>query len=168
MARLKRLRLKKLPVWLLVLVLCGAAAAKAVDQRATPRVFYARVERVVDGDTVVLVGGERVRYIGIDTPELHHPRKPIEAYAREAKEVNRNLVEGKQVRLELDVEPRDHYGRLLAYVFREEDQTFVNAELMRLGYAQLLTIPPNVKYVEYLRQMQTQAREMKRGLWKKK
>jgi micrococcal nuclease len=111
--------------------------------------------------------GERVRYIGVDTPELHHPRKPVEAYAREAKEFNRNLVEHRAVRLEFDVERYDKYGRLLAYVFLP-DGTFVNAELLRQGYANLLTIPPNVKYTELFVQAQRQAREGKRGLWGKR
>ncbi len=125
------------------------------------------VERAVDGDTVVLVGGDRVRYIGVDTPELHHPRKPVQFYAREAMEFNRRMVEGRAVRLEFDVERRDKYGRLLAYVYLP-DGTFVNAELVRQGYAQLLTFPPNVKYVALFRKLQTQAREANRGLWGKR
>ena len=122
------------------------------------------VQRAVDGDTVLLVGGRRVRYIGMDTPELHHPRKPVRAYAREAMEFNRRLVEGKQIRLEFDVDRRDKYNRLLAYVYLP-DGTFVNAELVRQGYAQLLTIPPNVKYADLFLKCQKEAREAKRGLW---
>ena len=122
------------------------------------------VQRAVDGDTVVLSTGERIRYIGVDTPELHHPRKPVQPYAREAKEFNRKLVEGKKVRLEFDVQRRDRYGRLLAYVFLE-DSTFVNAELLRQGYAQLLTIPPNVKHTDLFVTLQKEAREARRGLW---
>ena len=122
------------------------------------------VDRVVDGDTVVLSTKERVRYIGMDTPELHHPHKPVQAYAREAMEFNRNLVEGKRVRLEFDVERRDKYGRLLAYVYLP-DGTFVNAELVRQGYAHTLTIPPNVKYVDLFVKLQREARESRRGLW---
>ena len=122
------------------------------------------VQRVIDGDTVVLSTGEHVRYIGVDTPELHHPRKPVQPYAREAAEFNRRLVEGKKVRLEWDVQRRDKYTRLLAYVFLE-DGTLVNAQLLRLGYGQLLTIPPDVKYVDLFVKMQKEAREAKRGLW---
>ena len=125
------------------------------------------VQRVVDGDTVVLSTGERVRYIGIDTPELHHPRKPVEAYAREAMEFNRRLVEGKKIRLEFDLDRHDKYDRLLAYVYLE-DGTFVNAELVRQGYAQTLTIPPNVKYTDLFLKYQREAREGNRGLWGKK
>ena len=133
---------------------------------AAPQERWAVVERVVDGDTVVLSTKERVRYIGVDTPELHHPRKPVERYAREAKEFNRRLVEGKKVRLEFDVQRYDKYNRLLAYVYLE-DGAFVNAEIMRQGYAQLLTIPPNVKYADLFVKLQRQAREAKRGLWGK-
>lgn len=140
----------------------GAPSAPAAGKPA-----LAFVQRVVDGDTVVLAGGERVRYIGVDTPELHHPRKPVEWYAREAKEFNRQLVQAKRVRLELDVQKRDRYGRLLAYVYLE-DGTFVNAELLRQGYAQLLTIPPNVQHADLFVRMQKEAREAGRGLWGKR
>jgi micrococcal nuclease len=127
---------------------------------------WAHVQRTVDGDTVLLTTGERVRYIGIDTPELHHPRKPLQPYAREAKQFNRNLVEGKTVRLEFDVQRYDRYRRLLAYVYLT-DGTFVNAQLIRQGYAQILTIPPNVKYSELFLKYQQEARENNRGLWGK-
>lgn len=140
----------------------GLFFAPAADPAAVER--QAVVQRVLDGDTVVLVTGERIRYIGIDTPELHHPKKPVEFYAREAKEFNRRMVEGKMVRLEFDVERHDKYGRLLAYVYLL-DGTFVNAELIRQGYAQLLTFPPNVKYADLFRKLQTEAREASRGLW---
>ena len=127
---------------------------------------WVHVQRTVDGDTVLLATGERVRYIGIDTPELHHPRKPIQAYAREAKQFNQNLVAGKTVRLEFDVQRYDKYRRLLAYVYLS-DGTFVNAELIRQGYAQILTIPPNVRHSELFLKYQQEAREASRGLWGK-
>ncbi len=153
---------KRSPWWFAAALAVGAVAlARGQGQQELRELV---VRRVVDGDTVVLSTGERVRYIGVDTPELHHPRKPVERYAREAKEFNRRLVEGKRVRLEFDVERRDKYSRLLAYVTLE-DGTFVNAELLRQGYAQLLTIPPNVKYVALFRKLQQEARENKRGLW---
>ena len=125
------------------------------------------VERAVDGDTVVLSGGERVRYTGVDTPELHHPTKPVQWYAREAKEFNRHLVEMKKVRLEFDVVRRDKYGRLLAYVYLP-DGTFVNAELVHQGYARILTIPPNVKYADLFLKYEREAREAGRGLWSRR
>ncbi|OGX38518.1 MAG: hypothetical protein A3C53_06500 [Omnitrophica WOR_2 bacterium RIFCSPHIGHO2_02_FULL_68_15] len=125
------------------------------------------VERAVDGDTVVLVGGERVRYIGVDTPELHHPKKPVQLYAREAWLFNRRVVEGRRVRLEYDVQARDRYQRTLAYVFLE-DGTFVNAELIRQGYAHILTIPPNVKYQDRFLALEREARTANRGLWSRR
>ena len=137
-----------------------------IEQQASTPSGSAFVQRVVDGDTAVLAGGERVRYIGIDTPELHHPTKPVQPYAREAKEFNKRMVEGKRVRLEYDVQRRDRYNRLLAYVYLE-DGTFVNAELVRQGYAQLLTIPPNVKHADLFVQLQKEARAAGRGLWAK-
>jgi len=127
-------------------------------------VYPAKVIRVYDGDTIGLDNGESVRYIGIDTPETHHPYRPVEFLGKEATKVNKGLVEGKKVYLEFNIERRDKYGRLLAYVFLE-DGTFVNAELARLGYAYTMTIPPSVKYVELFRKVTREAREHKRGLW---
>jgi len=143
--RVGRINLRKFPLWVIVAGLCVSALARAVEQKSQPQITAAVVQRAVDGDTVVLAGGERVRYIGMD----------------------RKLVEGRKVRLEFDVERRDRYGRLLAYVFLE-DGRFVNAELLKEGYAQLLTIPPNVKYVDLFVGLQRQAREAKRGLWGRK
>ena len=124
-----------------------------------------KVDSVLDGDTFRLESGEKVRLIVIDTPEIHHPRKPVEYYGKEATEFARRMLEGKRVRLELDVQERDQYGRLLAYVYLE-DSTFVNAELVKQGYAQVATYPPNVKYVELFTSLQKEAREKKKGLWK--
>jgi micrococcal nuclease len=125
------------------------------------------VLRVVDGDTVHVRVGERVekvRYIGVNTPELHHPRKGEEPGGREAHAVNRRLVEGRRVRLELDVQSHDRHGRLLAYVWAGE--TMVNAELVRLGYAQVMTVPPNVRHQALFLKLQREARESRRGLWR--
>ncbi|MDI3543444.1 MAG: micrococcal nuclease [Candidatus Atribacteria bacterium] len=121
------------------------------------------VTRVIDGDTIELANGEKVRYIGIDTPELHHPQKDVEYYAQEAYEANRKLVEGKRVRLELDVEERDRYGRILAYVY--VDDLMVNEWLVANGYARVATFPPNVKYAERFLQLEREARQAKVGLW---
>ena len=126
------------------------------------------VVRVVDGDTIYVRIGERVekvRYIGVNAPEIHHPQKGEEPGGREAMAVNRRLVEGKSVRLELDVQSRDRYGRLLAYVWVGE--TMINAELVRRGYAQVMTVPPNVRYQELFLKLQRGAREARRGLWKR-
>lgn len=104
-----------------------------------------QVARVIDGDTIKLSNGDRVRYIGINTPETKHPRKGVEYFGPEASAFNKKLVGGKKVRLEFDVQRRDRYGRLLAYVYLL-DGTFVNLELVRQGFAQVSTFPPNVKH----------------------
>ena len=134
---------------------------------------HARVEHVIDGDTVALWDGRHVRYIGLDTPEMrrHEGNSWIEdpePFAREATAFNRSLVEGKSVRLEYDAQPFDKYNRLLAYVSlpaADGKELMVNEELLRQGYAQLLTIPPDVKYVERFRAAAQEARDAKRGLW---
>jgi micrococcal nuclease len=127
-----------------------------------------RVVRVVDGDTIrVALGGrvERVRYIGIDTPESVKPDTPVQCYAHRAAAENARLVDGRRVRLVLDVEPRDRFGRLLAYVYRAEDGVFINAQLVRGGFARTLTIPPNVRFATRFRALAAQARRAHRGLW---
>ena len=127
-----------------------------------------RVVRVIDGDTIEVccIGWKResIRYIGINTPETHHRTKGVEAYGKEAAEANRKLVAGKTVHLEFDVQRRDQYGRLLAYVYLE-DGTFVNAWLVEQGYAQVMTVPPNVRHQEMFLKLQREAREARRGLW---
>ena len=115
------------------------------------------VTRVIDGDTMEIEGGYHVRYIGIDAPEKGEP------FYGEATQANRNLVEGKKVYLEKDVEDKDDNGRLLRYVWI--DNTMVNAELVRLGYAYSYSYPPNTKYQQYILQTETEAREQKLGLW---
>ena len=128
-----------------------------------------QVVRVIDGDTIQVccVFGDRVkvRYIGVDTPETHHPMRGVEPYGKKAAEANRKLVDGKTVRLEFDVQQLDRYGRTLAYVYLE-DGTFVNAWLVENGYAMVMTVPPNVKHQELFMQIQREAREAKRGLWR--
>jgi len=128
-----------------------------------------RVVRVIDGDTIevccIAWKWESIRYIGINTPETHHPTKGVEAYGKEAAGANSRLVSGKTVRLEFDVRQRDRHGRLLAYVYLE-DGTFVNAWLVEQGYAQVMTVPPNVKYQELFLKLQQEARTASRGLWR--
>jgi micrococcal nuclease len=122
--------------------------------------------RVIDGDTIeVDISGSlyRVRYIGIDTPETVHPTRGEEPYGKEASAKNKELVEGKVVHLEKDVSETDQYGRLLRYVWVGD--LMVNAELVRLGYAQVATYPPDVKYQDLFLKLQREAREAGRGLW---
>ncbi len=126
------------------------------------------VRRVIDGDTVELADGRLVRYIGIDTPEMRHREgnrwvSAPEPFAQAATEANQRLVEGKTVQLEYDVRTHDRYNRLLAYVY--VDGEMVNATLLAEGDAQLLTIPPDVKYVERFRTLAARARQQRRGLW---
>ena len=128
----------------------------------------ARVVRVVDGDTVVVrTGGhdERVRYIGVDTPESVKPGTPVQCFAKAASAANKRLVQGREVRLVRDAEARDRYGRTLAYVYRSSDGLFVNAELVRRGYAKPMTIPPNVAHAVELGRLAAAARREGRGLW---
>ena len=122
----------------------------------------ATVTRVIDGDTVIIDSGQRVRYIGIDTPEIH-TRK--EAFGVEAWQANRQLVEGKEIRLERDVSETDKYGRLLRYVY--VDDIFVNAELVRLGLAEVHAYPPDTRYQELLEGLENDARAAGRGMWSK-
>jgi len=117
---------------------------------------------VIDGDTITIEDGYRVRYIGIDTPEI---RLDLEAFGIEALEANRKLVEGKEVRLERDVSEKDKYGRLLRYVW--VDDILVNAELVKQGLARAKAYPPDTKYQDYLEQMEAEARETGRGMWAK-
>jgi len=144
------------------------ALVTALPAWSTPAPVEGTVVRVVDGDTIhVRIGArvEKVRYIGVNTPEVHHPTKGEEPGGREAAQVNRRLVEGQAIRLELDVQERDRYGRLLAYVWVGD--LMINAELVRLGYAQVMTIPPNVRYQEVFLKLQREAREAGRGLWRR-
>ena len=122
----------------------------------------AKVVRVIDGDTIEIQHGkmkERVRYIGIDTPERGQP------FYKEAKEYNQKLLSDNLVTLKMDVQLRDKYGRLLAYVYLEnEERTFVNAKLIEEGCAQVMTVPPNVKYSEVFLKLQEIARNKAKGL----
>jgi micrococcal nuclease len=146
---------------LLVALLGGPALAGAQSPS-----IEGLVVRVVDGDTIHVQLSDRlekVRYIGVNTPELRHPQRGVEPGSHAARAVNRRLVEGKRVRLELDVQPRDRHGRLLAYVWTGD--TMVNAELLRLGYAQVMTVPPNVRHQSLFLKLQRAARDSHRGLW---
>jgi micrococcal nuclease len=124
------------------------------------------VTRVIDGDTIeVSIGGTlyRVRYIGIDTPELDDERPRFRALAQEAAELNRQLLEGEEVRLEKDISNTDRYGRLLRYVY--VDGIFVNAELVRQGLAWSKAYQPDVKYQDILEEAEAKARQEETGVW---
>lgn len=119
--------------------------------------------RVIDGDTIVVRGVGTVRYIGIDTPELHHPTKPVQRLARSARDANRRLVAGKVVRLVFEAEARDMHGRALADVY--VGSTFVNAQLVREGYARIFAIRPNIAHATELARDERDARRRRVGLW---
>ena len=154
--------------------------AKCLNPPKPLNLFQALVTRVIDGDTIharVKNGpSERLRLLGIDTPEIHDSAKldrdarqsgkskeEIQALGRLARDFTRSRLDGKDVSLELDVQTRDTYGRLLAYVW--VGGTLFNMLILREGYAQILTIPPNVRYVELFLECQREALEHKRGLW---
>lgn len=122
---------------------------------------FLTVKRVIDGDTIELENGEKVRFIGVDTPES---TTQIEAYGKEAANFTKSLLEDKKVWFKYDVGKTDKYGRTLAYVYTENG-TFVNALLVAEGYAQIMTVPPNVKYQDVFLQLEQEARTSQKGLW---
>lgn len=152
----------------------------AVSAPIEPSYDYSKilVTGIVDGDTLRLENGEKVRLIGVDTPEsrqnaklkrdLKKTNKDVEtiiAMGKEATKFTKSLVLRKYVRLEFDVEKKDHYNRLLAYVYLP-DGRMLNAEIVKAGYAQILTVPPNVKYHDLFLKLQQEARDSNLGLWK--
>jgi micrococcal nuclease len=129
----------------------------------TTDIHHAKVVYIYDGDTIKLDNGEKVRYLGIDTPEMNYDKPPAERLADEAKRFNSDLVYGKKVRLEFDIVKRDKYNRLLAYVY--VNNVLVNAKLIEAGLAKVYIIPPNVKYADDFLDIQRTAKEAKRGIW---
>lgn len=127
------------------------------------------VKKITDGDTFWIYNGtsegEKIRLIGVDAPESKSVFKKKKGFfGTESKEYLTNLLKGKHVKLEYDIDRTDQYGRTLAYVYLE-DGTFVNADLVKNGYAQIMTIPPNVKHADEFLRLQQEARENNRGLW---
>ncbi len=176
--------MKRARAWLLALALSGVAMAGCAENPAARREparegatapdstgasrenatgDLRACDRVVDGDTVVLDGGEKVRLIGVDTPETKDPRRPVQYFGREASAFTKKLVEGKLVRLEYDRTRRDRYGRTLAYL-RLEDGTFVNLEIVREGYGFAYTKYP-FRYMDEFRNAERHARAERAGLW---
>jgi len=130
---------------------------------------YFQVTKIIDGDTFWVDDGsekgQKIRLIGVDAPETRRTaRKEIGYFGQEAKAFITALLGENKVRLEYDVVRTDRYGRTLAYVYLE-DGTFVNAELVKQGYAMVMTVPPNVKFAELFVMLQEEARENRRGLW---
>jgi micrococcal nuclease len=148
-------------------VLSGTSKKEKLSKSPPPShpstMRLAKVVAVLDGDTIVIGGGEKVRYAGLNTPETHHPDKLPEYCGQEAFEANRRLVAGKTVRLEFDERRRDKYGRLLAYVY--VDSLCVNAELIRQGYAQVSTYKDNQRHHDEFMRLQQSAIAARRGMW---
>lgn len=140
--------------------------APELTQSQTPTQSFL-VTRVVDGDTVELISGQRVRYIGINTPETVDPRKKVQCFGKEATNKNKDLVEGKLVRLEKDVSETDRFGRLLRYVYLQtgSGETFVNDLLVREGFAHSSPFPPDIAKQDQLDAAEAEARNSNRGLW---
>jgi micrococcal nuclease len=143
----------------LAIAVLAAPALAQEERRAT-------LDRVVDGDTLEVRDGTRVRLIGIDTPETVHPDFGDECFGEEATRYTERLLRpGDELRLVFDVERYDQYQRLLAYVYRAVDDAFVNARLVKRGYAYTETVPPNVAHADRFRRLAGEAREAGRGLW---
>jgi micrococcal nuclease len=159
----------------LVCAVCVVAACEGVSRDSESRAGdvgkppsgdETTVERHVDGDALWVRGEVRVRLIGVDTPETKHPQRAVECFGKEASTFLGKLIPiGTEVRLVYDVERLDRYGRTLAYLYRLRDGLFVNAELLREGYAQAYTVPPNVAHADEFIALQMRARESRRGLW---
>jgi micrococcal nuclease len=146
-------------------VVGSSRQSEELDARAGD---YRKVIRVVDGDTIVVSPNEKVRLIGVDTPETVHPKKPVECFGKEAKQFTRDAVEGKSVRLVLDdrnqrTQYKDKYRRTLAYAYLD-DGTMLNRELIRRGYAHAYTRFP-FRYLVEFRELERAARADALGLW---
>ncbi len=153
----------------LAAALVGACSNAGATRAKTQPPGSATVERVVDGDTIVVrISGrrDRVRLLGIDTPESVKPNTPVQCFAIAASNRTKSLLPpGTPVRLVGDVEQRDQYKRLLAYVYRAKDDLFVNLSLVHDGYAVTYTFPPNVAHASEFVGAAAQARDADRGLW---
>lgn len=149
----------------LTLVCCSVLVGCAGEHTLNP----ARVVAIIDGDTLkIAIRGQTVttRLIGIDTPETKKPNSPVECFGPEATEFLRQLAPpGTVVDVQRDVEGRDHFDRLLAYVFRVADGLFVNREIVRQGFARPLPIPPNTTHARDFELLAAKARQERLGLW---
>jgi micrococcal nuclease len=161
--------MKKQSITALLLLICIAITAGCQEKTASsnPNREQVIVDRVVDGDTFEIQRNgkkEKVRLIGIDTPETKKPNTPVMFYGKEASDYTKKRLEKKTVGLEWDVDREDQYNRLLAYVWIEDE--LYNRTLVREGYARIATFPPNVKYVDSFKKDQEEARQKGKGLWK--
>jgi micrococcal nuclease len=151
------------------LTILGLFFSSAIHAQKDKHQWF-EISKFVDGDTFWITDRygkpEKIRLIGIDAPEARRSgRKEIEHFGKEASAYVEQLLQGKSVRLEFDVSKYDRYKRTLAYVYLE-DGTFLNAHLVKEGYATVMTVPPNVRYAELFLNLQWEARERRRGLWR--
>lgn len=165
---IRRLMHQKVLLLFAVLALLLQVNAQSDWKHREEAVFYP-VTRIVDGDTFWVDDGSekgiKVRLTGVDAPETRNSRNKVKAaFGDESTRYLTGLITGKRVRLEYDIDTLDQYGRTLAYVYLE-DGTFVNANMLKEGYAMVLTVPPNVKYTEEFVKLARKARERNRGLW---
>jgi len=162
-------RFRDVAVCVIALTGCASSQIGDTSTNSVRKSDTATVVEVIDGDTIdIRIGGrtESVRLIGIDTPETKHPRKPVQCYGHEASAFTAGaLPVGTPVRIERDIEARDVYDRLLAYVFRLSDDMFINLQLARQGYARVLTIKPNAAYLSEFVAAANKAKTENLGLW---
>lgn len=125
---------------------------------------YSKINKIYDGDTIQLANGNKIRFSGINTPEIQHRNKPAEKGGIEAKQWLVAALKHRRIRLEVDVQKKDKYGRFLAHVFTE-DGMHVNVELVKNGWASMSIYPPNLKYIASLMKAEKQAEERKLGIW---
>ena len=144
-------------VWFILILIF--ANARCVSSQT-----WVTVKWVNDGDTIVLTDGKRVRYIGINTPEIDHEEQRAQPFGYTARTFNQQMVLNRKVRLEFDLERHDRYGRLLAYIFLAEE-TFLNEQMLQKGYAFFLFHKPNLKYNQRLMKAQQEAMKARKGLW---
>ena len=154
----------------ILIATCICCNSTATEQESKRQVGFFAVMKISDGDTFWIYKengeGEKIRLIGVDAPESRKAfKKEVGFYGKESKEFLTNLLNGRKVKLDYDINRTDQYGRTLAYVYLE-DGTFLNAELVRQGYARVMTIPPNVKYADLFVKLEREARENNRGLWR--
>ncbi len=166
---MKKRFIRLVPIGVIIVIIISFAFAGIASQKTSSmpsNVEKALIARVIDGGTIQLNDGRKVRLIGVDTPETVHPQKEVEYYGKEASDFTKSMLEGKEVYLEYDVQSMDKYGRTLAYVWLS-DGTLFNELLVLKGFAQVATFPPNVKYVERFTAAQRQAIEAQAELWAK-
>ena len=162
---------QKVIILFAVLLLILPVNAQSDRERGEETFFYS-VSRIVDGDTFWVDDGSekgvKIRLTGVDAPETRNSRNKVKtAFGDESTRYLTDLIAGKRVRLEYDIDTLDQYGRTLAYVYLE-DGTFVNASMVRNGYATVMTTPPNVRYADIFVELAEKARKRNRGLWNQK